>query len=420
MTSKKLNRRSVVAGMAAATGVMASGMFSPRRAYSQTAPIKIGCIQTLSGAMAQIGNSHIIGAQIAVDMINDAGGIDGRQVELDVRDTQISAATAVAALREFSGQGTNLVMGEAFSSVNLAAVPLLQELDLVMASPSAVAMELTHEMFTPNFFRCGPNAYMQYNGQTRLLAQEFPDLRKWGGMQTDGAGFKSGWDMMVTTLKRNTKEINGADVTVNDPIITKLGATDFRTTISQLLGQDLEGVFFQAQGQDALNFIRQSEPFGFFDNVGAIAGNNFGASAGAMSIRLPDNYVASAYWSPLAYDEVAMKDEFLTRYRNTVGMDEIDVFATMSHTAIMGFAEAIRQAGSTATADVVAAMESTPFDCLHGALTYRMEDHQLELDGGYVILGPPESGTGFETKRFVTIPVDEIIEPATPGEAFVL
>lgn len=407
-------------GTAAAAGAIAAGTFGPRAAYSQAAPIKIGCIQTLSGAMAQIGNSHIIGAQIAVDMINDAGGVDGRMLELDVRDTQISAATAVTALREFSGQGTNLVMGEAFSSVNLAAAPLLEELGVVMASPSAVAMELTHEMFSPNFFRCGPNAYMQYNGQTRFLAQEYPELIRWGGMQTDGAGFKDGWDTMVITLKRNAMEVSGAEVTVNDPIITKLGATDFRTTISQLMGQDLQGIFFQAQGQDALNFIRQAEPFGFFNNIGAIAGNNFGASAGAMSIRLPNNYVASAYWSPLEYDEVAMKEEFLTRYRAAVGMDEIDVFATMSHTAIMGIAGAIKTAGSTATANVVAAMESEYFDCLHGSLTYRTADHQLELDSGYVVLGPPESGAGFVTKRFVTVPVEDIIEPATPGEAFVL
>ncbi len=418
MGKTSMNRRQLLGGIAAVGA--ASTLAAPRIGWSQTAPIRIGCLQTLSGAMAITGQSHIIGAEIAVDMINDAGGIDGRPLELVVRDTQVSAATAVATLREFSGSGVNLVMGEAFSSVNLAAAPLLVELGLAMASPSAVAMELTHEMYSPNFFRCGPNAFMQYNGQTRLLAQEFPDVRKWGGIQTDGAGFKSGWDTMAAQLRRHHKELHNAEVQINDPLLVKLGSNDYRSIISQLMGQGLEGLIFQMQGQDALNFIRQAEPFDFFRSIKAIAANNIGASSGTLSVAIPDFFTASCYWHPMGFQGLPMTDEFVTRYKAKTGFDEVDVFSTMAHTAIYGFAGAIRTAGSTDTAAVVAAMESAEFDSLHGPLAYRTEDHQLLLNGGYVELGRPASGTGFVTKRFVKIPYAEIIEPASPGTPFVL
>jgi len=415
MSRLTLNRRSLIAGAAAA-----ATLGGTRAAWSQAAPIRIGCLQTLSGAMAITGKSHILGAEIAIEMINDAGGIDGRELVLETRDTQISAATAVAAMREFSGAGVNLVMGEAFSSVNLAAAPLLAELGLVMASPSAVAMDLTHEMFTPNFFRCGPNAFMQYNGQARLLAQEFPDVRKWGGIQTDGAGFKSGWDTMTAMLARHHKELHGAEITVQEPLLAKVGANDYRSIISQLLGQDLEGLIFQMQGQDALNFIRQAEPFDFFANIRAIAANNIGASPGALSVAIPDFFTASCYWHPMGFEGLPMTAEFVERYKAKTGSAEVDVFATMAHTAIFGFAGAIKAAGSTETDAVIKAMESQPFDSLHGPLSYRQADHQLLLDSNYVELGRPAEGTGFVTKRFVSIPVEEVIEPATPGEAFVL
>lgn len=413
-----LSRRNFMTSVAGAAAATALG--GTRTAWSQTAPIRIGCLQTLSGAMAITGKSHILGAEIAVEMINDAGGIDGRQLQLETRDTQVSAATAVAAMREFSGSGVNLVMGEAFSSVNLAAAPLLAELGLVMASPSAVAMELTHEMYSPHFFRCGPNAFMQYNGQARLLAKEFPDVRKWGGIQTDGAGFKSGWDTMTAMLTRHHKELNGTEISVEAPLLSKLGANDYRSIISQLMAQDLDGLIFQMQGQDALNFIRQAEPFDFFSNIRAIAANNIGASPGTLSVAIPDFFTASCYWHPMGFEGMPMTAEFVERYKKKTGSDEVDVFATMAHTAIFGFAGAIKVASSTETEAVVKAMESQPFDCLHGSLSYRQADHQLQLDSNYVELGRPEQGTGFVTKRFVSIPVAEIIEPASPGTPFKL
>lgn len=417
MKKPGVSRRSVLGGIAAGSGLAAAGII-PRSAWAQGGPISLGCVQTLTGSLGVIGQAHIVGAEIAVEMINDAGGLDGRMVRLETRDTQISAATAVAALREFSGNGTNLVVGEAFSSVNLAAAPLLSELDMLMASPSTVAMELTHEMYTPNFFRCGPNSYMQYNGEAVLMSREFPEVTRWGGIQIDNAGFRSGYEMITEGLKSNYAA-NGTEVEVLDPILVKVGTTDFRTVISQLLGRGIEGFILMSTGQDAVTFIRQAKPFGLFNNIKVVADNNISIAAGPnLKQDIPNNFFTTCYWMPDAFSGVPMAVEFTERYRARTGQDTIDPYSSMAHTAVMGIAGAISAAGSTETEAVREALSTTPFDSVHGELAYRTEDNQLQLDPSYAEFRPLEEEPGYEIPRFISIPWEDAIEPASPGTPF--
>ena len=50
-------------------------------------PIRIGVTQTISGPLAYVGTQHVMGARVAAKLVNDAGGIEGRKVELVIADT---------------------------------------------------------------------------------------------------------------------------------------------------------------------------------------------------------------------------------------------------------------------------------------------------------------------------------------------
>ncbi|WP_163360560.1 ABC transporter substrate-binding protein, partial [Klebsiella aerogenes] len=73
----KLSRRTF-AGLAAATSIC--GPFA-RSAAAQDA-VKIGAIFPLTGANSVFGNQNYQGVDIAVDLINEAGGINGRKISL--------------------------------------------------------------------------------------------------------------------------------------------------------------------------------------------------------------------------------------------------------------------------------------------------------------------------------------------------
>ena len=66
--------------------LLAAAGFCARAAAQNAAPIRIGLIFPLTGGSGDMGNSARIGAQVAVDEINQVGGYLGRKLELVIRD----------------------------------------------------------------------------------------------------------------------------------------------------------------------------------------------------------------------------------------------------------------------------------------------------------------------------------------------
>src|SRR5512139_4244843 len=63
-------------------------------------PLRIGFIGGLSGRVADLGEAGRNGVQIAIEEINRAGGVKGRQIELLVRDDAQTPEKAIAAVNE--------------------------------------------------------------------------------------------------------------------------------------------------------------------------------------------------------------------------------------------------------------------------------------------------------------------------------
>src|ERR1700760_4636431 len=86
--------------LASAAGVLASTLAKPAIAAKE--PIAIGYLPALTGPSSSTGIGMNRGVQLAVQEINAAGGIDGRQIELVVRDTQSDPTKAVNAAAELA------------------------------------------------------------------------------------------------------------------------------------------------------------------------------------------------------------------------------------------------------------------------------------------------------------------------------
>jgi branched-chain amino acid transport system substrate-binding protein len=84
----------------------ASALALPQLALAQSGPLRIGLITPLSGPQEFIGTYVKNGAEVAVDQINKAGGILGRQVALEIRDDKANPAAALAAARELLGRAS--------------------------------------------------------------------------------------------------------------------------------------------------------------------------------------------------------------------------------------------------------------------------------------------------------------------------
>jgi len=145
-----LTRRQALASGAAA---LASTIARPAIAAKE--PILIGYLPALTGPSSSTGIGINRGTQLAVEEINAAGGIDGRQLELIVRDTQSDPTKAVNGAAELTHSKVTVVFGPLNSGESLAVVPLLARANTLQVHPCWVD-SLTDPKKYPMCFRNAP------------------------------------------------------------------------------------------------------------------------------------------------------------------------------------------------------------------------------------------------------------------------
>jgi branched-chain amino acid transport system substrate-binding protein len=134
--------------------VAAAGISMP--AIAQKSPILIGYLPALTGPSSSTGVGINRGVQMAVEEINKAGGIDGRQIELISRDTQSDPTKAVNGAAELTkGHKVSVMFGPVNSGEAIPVVPLLARANVPQLHPCWVD-QLTDVKKYPLCFRNGP------------------------------------------------------------------------------------------------------------------------------------------------------------------------------------------------------------------------------------------------------------------------
>lgn len=129
-------------------------------ATASSEPIKIGLVAAITGGSALSGESITRGLAIAIDEINQNGGIlGGRPLELVTRDDESTPARGVAAARELIEQEqVATIFGGIDSPVSLAMIPVIHELQVPYMGVWAAATPITQNDQNPNFaFRVSAN-----------------------------------------------------------------------------------------------------------------------------------------------------------------------------------------------------------------------------------------------------------------------
>ena len=140
----------------ASAAVLASSHRQARHRRKRS-PIQIGYLPALTGPSSSTGVGINRGTQLAVQEINKAGGIDGRQIELITRDTQSDPTKAVNGAAELTrGHKVSVVFGPVNSGESLAVVPLLARSQHAAASSLLGRPTLTDAKKYPMCFRNAP------------------------------------------------------------------------------------------------------------------------------------------------------------------------------------------------------------------------------------------------------------------------
>lgn len=105
-------------------------------------PIKVGFVGGLTGRYSDLGVAGRNGVTLAVEQINESGGIDGRTLQLITKDDMQDEKTALRVDRELISEGVAAVIGHMTSTMSVAVVPLFNEKKIVLISPTTTTNEL--------------------------------------------------------------------------------------------------------------------------------------------------------------------------------------------------------------------------------------------------------------------------------------
>lgn len=111
-------------------------------ACGKPAPIRVGFVGELTGNSADLGEASRNGVMLAIDQVNQRGGVDGRLIELVIRDTGTQADSARAAAQELVKSEVVAVIGTTTTVMTKAIMPTLEAAKVVQISPTASATDL--------------------------------------------------------------------------------------------------------------------------------------------------------------------------------------------------------------------------------------------------------------------------------------
>ena len=151
-TRRKFLRSTALTAIASASGVIAA----PSVLRAQGGAVKIGFLQPVSGALAYSGQQGRLGASIAIEEINAAGGIkDVGKIEAVLGDAQSTPEGGNAEVEKMNSAGVSAIVGGYGSSICLATSQTAARYDL----PYLVDVGVTDAIVTrglKNTFRFGP------------------------------------------------------------------------------------------------------------------------------------------------------------------------------------------------------------------------------------------------------------------------
>ena len=98
---------------------------------------KIGFVASLSGKYSELGTSIRNGVILAVNEINQKGGINGKKIELIIKDNKHNKNENIKVLKELINKNIKVIVGNATSSMTKISLPIINKNKVLMISPTA-------------------------------------------------------------------------------------------------------------------------------------------------------------------------------------------------------------------------------------------------------------------------------------------
>lgn len=296
-------------------------------------PVLIGVSVELSGSRGGIGVALRNGAQLAVAQINESGGINGREVQLIIRDDQGDPELAKQVDQELIDQGVVAIVGHVTSQQTEAVYQLVNQSGVILFSPTSSSPFFSGKK--DNFFRVMPDnqAFGQslgwmistnYNVQNVVSILDIKNQSFVEALWAETrSAFESGGGKVLGEFRYNSDDV------------------DLKALMEQVALLNAEAIVFVASDSDTALMAQYGRMLGlesqYFSSTWAQTDELI--SKGGASV---DGMVLSAVFDPNSQDPAYL--EFCDAYREKFQTEPV-LGATHAYEAIMVLAEGLRQTG---------------------------------------------------------------------------
>lgn len=245
-------RTKIKRGLSACLLAASTFVFAPFASASDEA-LTIGYTAALSGNFAGFGESMQRGLELAVQEINEAGGVNGHPIQVETADDRGEPREGVLIAQRFcSNEAIDVVLGYSFSSVALAAIPIIDRCKLPIVASAVTSPDLTgaSPYFRRNVLTDAKQGQLAGEYATSVLGAEKIAVL----YQQDDYGIG------VTEAFRKAAEEAGAEIVAEEAY--QLGVDDFRTQLAVARQANPDLIWIGGFYNEAAKIARQARQVG--------------------------------------------------------------------------------------------------------------------------------------------------------------
>lgn len=374
--------------------------------------IKIGELNSYKAQPAFLG-PYKNGMELALEQINEAGGLNGKKVELIIKDDNATTGDAVRVAEELiSRDQVDVLTGTFLSHIGLAVTDFAKQKEEFFLAAEPLTDKIVWENGNRYTFRLRPSTYMQV--AALIPAAVKMDKKRWGLVYPNYEYGQSA----AATFKKLLKEAQ-PDVEFVAEQAAPLGKVDAGSVIQALSDANVDAVFNVLFAADLAKFVRAGSQRNFFDDkpvISLLTGEP--EYLDPLGSETPEGWVVTGYpWYAIDTPE---HKAFLKAYQAKFD-DYPRLGSVVGYSAIMSLAEGIKKAGSTDTEDLIKAFRGLELMTPFGPIEYRAADHQSTM-GAYVGKLAKKDGKGIMTDIVYVdgedvLPPPEVVKEWRPASA---
>nr|WP_041682842.1 ABC transporter substrate-binding protein [Pusillimonas sp. T7-7] len=349
--------------------------------------IKIGELNSYKTQPAFLG-PYKMGMELAIEQINAAGGVNGKKLELIVRDDNSNPGDAVRAAEELlTRDKVDVLTGTFLSHVGLAVTDFAKHKQRFFLASEPLTDKIVWEDGNRYTYRLRASTYMQV--AMLIPAAVKMNKKRWAIVYPNYEYGQSA----VTTFKTLLKQAQ-PDVEFVAEQAAPLGKIDAGNVVQALADAKPDAMFNVLFATDLAKFVRAGTQRNFFEDLSVVSLlTGEPEYLDPLGAETPVGWVVTGYpWYAIDTPE---HNRFLEAYQQRYN-DYPRLGTIIGYNAILSLAAGIKKAGTTETEAMIEAFKGLEVDTPVGRITYRGIDHQSTM-GAYVGTLAIKDGKGIMT-----------------------